>query len=167
MLSTDVYGSWDRIQAEKFRRMKGRLHGEILEKLLQGQVLDIGCGSGFLQRELPGDYIGVDNDEKMLRSSVVQFPRVLGDGNKLPFSDYSFDSIVSMDTMHLIRTKDFARVLRPGGLVLFTTFFNDENYEDRRKMLLEKLKDFVIVDEFTMDTKEKEYVVVATKPTFR
>jgi SAM-dependent methyltransferase len=167
MITTDIYGSWQKLQEEKFGKMKKRIDGELWRKLFRGVMLDLGCGNGYLQKEVDARFIGLDNDRDMLVKSVSVFPRVLGDGNRLPFADYSFDSIISVDTMHLIESRDFKRVLRPGGMVLFSIFFNDSNYSDRRKMLLDKLGDFVVLDEFVLDTKEKEYVVIAAKPTFR
>ncbi len=167
MITTDIYGSWQRLQEEKIGKMRKRIDKELWRKLFSGVMLDLGCGNGYLQKEVESKFIGIDNDRDMLAKSASIFPRVLGDGNRLPFADYSFDSIISIDTMHLIESGDFTRVLRPGGLVLFSIFFNDENYEKRRKMLLDKLKDFVLLDEFVLDTKEKEYVVIAAKPTFR
>ena len=165
-MTTDFYGSWTAVQKEKFAQIKRRLQPEMLEKIKKGTVLDVGCGNGLLQKEFDGHFVGVDVDEKMLAKSVSIFPCVIGDGSSLPFADYSFDAVISVDAMHLIKGRDFARVLKPGGIVLMAIFFNDSNYEERKQMLMDKLKGMKIIDEFTVNTKEKEYVVVAEKSGF-
>ncbi len=165
---TDVYGSWQKTQQEKLRKIKNRLDKETFGKIFDGTVLDIGCGNGYLEKEYKRTkIIGVDTNLRMLRKNVVVFPRVLGTGESLPFRKWSFDSVVSIDTMHLVRNKDFLRVLKPKGFVLFSMFFNDENYEERRKMVLGKLEQLKILKEFEIDAREKEFVVVAIKPTSR
>ena len=165
---TGVYESWQKTQQEKFRKIKNRLSKETFSQIFSVErVLDIGCGNGYLEKEYKKTkIIGVDIDLKMLSKNVCLFPRVLGSAEVLPFKKWSFDSIVSIDTMHLVHNKDFLRVLKPGGFVLFSMFFN-ENYEDRRKMLLDKLCQLKILEEFVLDSREKEYVVVAIKPTSR
>jgi ubiquinone/menaquinone biosynthesis C-methylase UbiE len=117
-----------------------------------------------MEKEYRGKFIGIDNDPEMLNNRVEIFPAVLGDGNTLPFKDESFDSLISVDTMHLIKGNDFARVLKKGGLALFTIFFNDENYEQRRQLLRERVKPLAILQEFDTHTREKEHVIIAVKP---
>ncbi len=167
MFFTGIYGSWQKIQQEKLRKIRNNLDKDMFSKIFGAAVLDIGCGNGYLQKEYKKMIIGVDTDINMLRKNVAIFPRVLASGEALPFVKWSFDSIVSMDTMHLIRNNDFLRVLKPGGLVFFSIFFNDSNYEQKRSMLLQKLEQLTILQEFIVDTKEKEYVVIARKPTSR
>src|SRR3989344_2090697 len=164
-ITTGFYDSWSPVQKGKFAAMKVRAPA-IMARLKKGLTLDIGCGNGYFEREFGGDFIGVDTDEKMLRGSVVVFPRILGDGRRRPFADYSFDAVVSVDTMHLVAGNDFVRVLKPGGIALLATFFNDNNYEERKAMLVDKLDGFTILDEFTINGREKKYVVAAEKPTF-
>lgn len=161
--SPGIYKSWQRVQKEKFLDMKKRLGflaGELFHKKL---ILDIGCGFGYFEREFRGNFIGVDNNLHMLRGHVAVFPRILAAAEHLPFREGSFDTIVSTDTMHTVRSSDFLRVMKPGGYAIFTMFFNDENYEERKNMLLEKLKGMTLVKEFDVYGKEKEYVVVARK----
>ena len=100
---------------------------------------------------------------EMLRNQVSIFPRVLADGSNLPFKINCFDSIISIDAMHLVHGSDFQRVLKPGGFALMSIFFNEQNYEERKGMLLQKLGGMEIAGEFEIQGKEKEYVVVAVK----
>ncbi len=164
-ITTSVYKSWEAIQKEKYLAIGAHTDKEIFSRIFHRKlVLDIGCGNGYLQREYKGDFVGIDSDAEMLAKSVALFPKVLGDGNMLPFKDAVFDSIVSIDAMHLIKTSDFLRVLKIGGLVLFSVFYNNENYEERKQALRGKVSDMVVLQEFDIQTREKEHVIIAVKP---
>lgn len=93
------------------------------------KILDVGCGTGTMLNYLAqhGQVEGIDNSKK-----AVAFCRqrgfkntCLGDAQKLPFSDNSFDLVTAFDTLeHIeddqIALKEFYRVLRPNGLILMT-----------------------------------------------
>ena len=94
--------------------------------------LDIACGSGRYLRPLEekgARAIGLDLSPEMLRiarghcgSSLVT-----GDMERLPFADESFDSIIcSLAVGHLRELGRFAeetaRVLKPGGYLLYSDF---------------------------------------------
>jgi ubiquinone/menaquinone biosynthesis C-methylase UbiE len=94
-------------------------------------VLDIGCGAGqtlIASKLKPGAFIcGIDIDEEALAlgrrlSRRISFVRASGE--RLPFSDGSFDFIISrvaLLLMHLpVALREVARVLKPGGQVWFT-----------------------------------------------
>ena len=116
-----------------------------------------------MEREFKGSFIGVDKDISMLKNTVKVFPKVLADAKDLPFKSDSFDVVISIDTMHTVEGIDFHRVLRKDGIILLSLFFNDENYLDKRKMLLEKVKGMKVLKEFELSGREKEYVIVAVK----
>jgi demethylmenaquinone methyltransferase / 2-methoxy-6-polyprenyl-1,4-benzoquinol methylase len=96
------------------------------------RVLDIGCGTGVLERRIIGaEVVGVDITEEMIR--LAQRKRIpsldslsLGDGEHLPFRDSSFDSVLSCyvvkycNPMRLVL--EIARVLRPGGALVLYDF---------------------------------------------
>lgn len=93
------------------------------------QVLDVGCGKGFLVGDLVEDCrvgaYGIDAS----RYAVVECPHPpavgrlhLGSADDLPFPDGSFDLVLSVNTLHnlprdrLIRAlREIRRVARPGG----------------------------------------------------
>jgi ubiquinone/menaquinone biosynthesis C-methylase UbiE len=94
-------------------------------------ALDIGCGAGqtlIASKLKPGAFIcGIDIDEEALAlgrrlSRRISFVRASGE--RLPFSDGSFDFIISrvaLLLMHLpVALREVARVLKPGGQVWFT-----------------------------------------------
>lgn len=101
----------------------------------QSEILDVGCGAGFLSNQLARQgyqVTGVDIEEEVLEvakkhdatGSVVYRP---ADAYKLPFENASFDIVTAMDFLEHVEEpdkviKEFSRVLKPGGLFFFHTF---------------------------------------------
>lgn len=95
-----------------------------------GRVLLAGVGTGLDLPHLPPQhrYVGLDLNQAMLRRALprvgdIDFVPVLGDAQRLPFADASFDGAV----LHLILAvvpeparclAEIARILRPGGQAL-------------------------------------------------
>jgi SAM-dependent methyltransferase len=127
-LGTDPYGSC-------FAYSRHRL-GQWLDRLLPGparspRVLDVGCGTGHhveRLRERGYRVTGLDGSIEMLRTaSAVHGPGgvCLGDAERLPFPDASFDLVICIEVLRYLATPDpcvreMARVLRPGGVCLMT-----------------------------------------------
>jgi ubiquinone/menaquinone biosynthesis C-methylase UbiE len=104
-------------------------------------VLDIGCGTGeferlVLNRQPNQQIIGVDISEKMLeiaRQKCQAYPNVTfctTSVSALPFSDHSFDVIVSASAFHYFdepeaALKEARRVLRPGGILVILDWCKD------------------------------------------
>ena len=68
----------------------------VLRDLPAVRTLDVGCGTGFLTRNLRGDVVGLDASERMLEVARGQAPNarfVHGDALSLPFEDDSFDRV--------------------------------------------------------------------------
>ncbi|HNV11844.1 MAG TPA: class I SAM-dependent methyltransferase [Propionibacteriaceae bacterium] len=94
-------------------------------------VLDVGCGSGAMTRELKRPdrvIIGLDlSDAEIARATASgEGPWVVGDGRALPFADNSVDAVTSTLGLAVIHpTHEFldevARVLKPGGLLAVMT----------------------------------------------
>ncbi|WP_448211581.1 malonyl-ACP O-methyltransferase BioC [Colwellia sp. MEBiC06753] len=104
-------------------------------------VIDLGCGTGFFTELLASQYqqvIGVDISSKMLsfcktnRTGVTTL--VAGDAYHLPFADNSIDVIYSNLVIQWCHPLDQAlteimRVLKPGGLFVFTTLLDETLFE--------------------------------------
>jgi SAM-dependent methyltransferase len=107
------------------------------EKLLisrtsqSSKVLEIGAGSGegnqrhFDLRGRVARYVGIDCDPRVLNSPHLDEASV-GRAENLPFDAQSFDLVFhSFVAEHLeapeVVNREIARVLRPGGLLLFET----------------------------------------------
>lgn len=98
-----------------------------------GRVLDVGCGAGFVTRDMAllsnGDIVGIDGSRDLLTvaSSVLKdidnVHLVAGDGLKLPFDDDCFDVVTcNLFLMWvddpLLAVSEMARVTKKGGIVL-------------------------------------------------
>lgn len=98
-------------------------------------VLDIGCGAGFLSNQLSEDghrVTGLDQSPESLKvarnhdhTCRVKYER--GDALSLPYEAQSFDVVTCMDFLEHVTAPskviaEAGRVLRPGGLFFFHTF---------------------------------------------
>ena len=94
-----------------------------------GCILDVGGGTGIMAQFLPDfidrkNYYNSDVSSEMLKYSRYQ--NVLAAAETLPFSDSSFDYVISSDVLEHVNDKTRAlsecyRVLKPGGLFLLST----------------------------------------------
>lgn len=103
------------------------------------RLLDIGCGTGVLLREVadafPGVFVvGIDLSRHMLavaQEHLQSPPRLLhANVHDLPLKAGSFDVVVSSSSFHFWRVPDrglreIARVLRPGGQLVITDWCDD------------------------------------------
>ena len=105
----------------------------IVNSLLAGSILDIGCGIGRLSEAIaenaPACQLhGIDISEKMLeltpKPTKVKYK--LCDGRKIPYPDQSFESVYSMlvfqhidDAAMLGYIKETYRVLKDNGVFRF------------------------------------------------
>ena len=101
----------------------------------QTQVLDVGCGGGFLSNALALQGLsvtGIDLSSESLRvaarydkTNSVRYQTA--DAYHLPFEDQSFEVVTAMDFLeHVDRPaqviQEISRVLKPNGLFIFHTF---------------------------------------------
>jgi len=143
-----TYDSAAILQREVATRLLERLD---LLTLPPQQILDVGAGTGFCSAALTQRYptatlVALDLAEAMLqqcRRRLGGWQRwrrghsvVAADAARLPFANASFDLIFSSLTLQWCGDLDrlfaeFRRVLRPGGVLLFTTFGPDTLWELR------------------------------------
>ncbi len=137
------------LQSEVRNRLLERLD---LVKIQPQTILDVGAGTGhssaaLLQRYKKAEVIAVDVAHGMLlqarrrNSSWRPWQKVptlvCGDAERLPFADACVDLIFSNLTLQWCNDldhtfKEFRRVLKPGGLLMFTTFGPDTLKELRQ-----------------------------------
>jgi methionine biosynthesis protein MetW len=105
----------------------------LLEEFRGGQILDIGCGDGYITdvigKAVGAEMHGIDIGEAPIRMAVSRGIKVKNmniDGKRLPYKDNSFDAVFCGDIIeHVFDTEmlleNVHRILRPGGAVVLTT----------------------------------------------
>lgn len=128
-----------------------RIGDELLDRLsvlraAPRHILDVGCGTGYCTRRLARYYrhatvYALDLAPAMARRAARGgwFSRsrpVAGDAEALPFADASVDFVFSNLALQWCdparALAEFARVLRPSGVLMFTSFGPDTLMELRR-----------------------------------
>ena len=137
-VTTAIAGWADCLQAQRYdvggnRRFYGAAAVKLVElaEPLAGRGLDLGCGTGFSLEALTRSaervaWTGVDGSRAMLecaRRSLARATLVRGCAERLPFTDRSFDVVLSNFSWHWFgpeAPREIMRVLRVGGLFLAT-----------------------------------------------
>jgi ubiquinone/menaquinone biosynthesis C-methylase UbiE len=128
------------VRSLMLRRMAAGLLARAGTSLANKAVLEIGCGQGagteILLRHCGADrVVAFDYDPAQLagarkrhyaygsrKASLFQ-----GDAARLPFADEQFDAVIEFAILHHVpewqlAMKEIARVLKPGGLVLYEEY---------------------------------------------
>lgn len=108
----------------------------------QSRILDVGCGKGFLLRELvqliPGiEVYGIDISEYAIENAdpMVRDCLALGDARRLNFSDSAFDLAVSINTLHNLHNFDLEVSLRELERVADEKFLVVESYRNETEKM--------------------------------
>lgn len=119
------------------------------------KILDIGCGTGATLKELSkiGETLGIDSSKEALsfcrRRGLKNIQ--LAQATHLPFKSESFDCVTAFDVIEHIKDdlkalKEIARVLKTGGIAIFTApafmFLWDDHDRMNRHHRRYTIKDF-------------------------
>ncbi len=124
------------VQREIGERLLNRLDYFLLKP---EAILDLGAGPGFFTKQLRKRFpkarlTAFDLSPEMLKTFkpgwFSKTNRVAGDMMSMPFKDNSFDFVFANQVLHWGASfedcfKEIARVLKPGGLLLFSTLGPD------------------------------------------
>lgn len=115
---------WDSKFGKKIMQKESEyIHNELINS---EQILDVGCGIGSFEQNLPSfKIIGLDSSEEMLeeakKRSDITF--VLGNAEHLMFKDSVFDAVFTVTTIEFLddyrlAVKEITRVTKLGGKIL-------------------------------------------------
>ncbi len=132
---------------------------EILQPWERGKVLDIPCYTGQLVRKLQVmgfQVMGADITTEYLQVKDIPF-QYADMTQTMPFEDNSFDYVVCAEGIEHIEdqyqmTREFARVLKPGGRAIITTP-NISSLKNRWKFVTRGA--FAMFRDYTDDPDEK------------
>lgn len=107
------------------------------------RILDVGCGKGFLLKDLLLEnknlnVFGLDISQYAINNSEEEvFGRIhLGTAESLPFPDDSFDFVISLNTIHNLKrnnaikaVKEIERVSRGKSFIQVDSFYNEKQKE--------------------------------------
>ncbi|MEE9174193.1 MAG: methyltransferase domain-containing protein [Thermoplasmata archaeon] len=121
-----VYDTWVR---DLFWNERMRAYGLEMAGLHAGmEVLDVGCGTGFLTEgilEVTPSVWGLDITPEQLQRArrKLSIPLVRGDAENLPFRAERFDAVLSSGSIEywpdpVQALREMYRVLRPGGVAM-------------------------------------------------
>ena len=127
------YDSRDTFYYSREGKISCRDIAQYLQNVEYSNLLDVGCGTGFLidllQKQRKAEYIGLDLSSKMievaLSKNIPNASFIQGTANKLPFEDKSFDIVVCSQSFHHYpyqkeALQEALRVLRPRGLFILS-----------------------------------------------
>lgn len=156
---------------------------------LEGKdVLEVGCGRGggasfVVRHHKPASYLGVDLcpeaiefDQRFHQVPGLSFQE--GDAEALPCADASFDVVLNVESSHCYVAIDrffaeVARVLRPGGHLLFADIRSAANWPVLRQVIAESPLELVhderitdqVVRALDLDHEEKVKLMEEIRPS--
>lgn len=166
-LTPDNYAWYDRMigkgYAERnesyFSAYLSHDHSDAFKQILlaaggeHARALDIGCGPGKYTEMLTPGYayvVGLDRSVKSLTYGLVHHRRpnlayVLGDAQRLPFGDASFEAVAARLAPHNL--VEMLRILRPQGLAICMRVGENDAYRLReifkQQNLVEKMRQYI------------------------
>jgi ubiquinone/menaquinone biosynthesis C-methylase UbiE len=133
-------------------------------------ILDVGCAKGFMLHDfhklMPNaELTGLDISEYAIENPMEDIkPFVkIGNAKKLPYSDKSFDLVISINTVHNLNkddcfeaVKEIERVGRGGKYITVDAYHNEE---EKKRMFMWNLtaKTIMSVDEWVEFFKRAKY----------
>ncbi len=127
------------------------------------KVLDLGCGNGRFCQFLKGtDYTGADISSGLIKEAKKRHPKlefIEADALNLPFSDNSFDVVLSIAVLHHIPSKELRirflkearRVLKEKGKIIITVW---KFHRKKDRFLLLKYTILKILGKTRLDFKD-------------
>ena len=128
-----VYDEKDVILYPKYGKISCQNICDYLKNKEYKNLLDIGCGTGYLidllSKDSKAKFTGLDLSPKMIdecnKKKIKNSKFVIGKSDELPFEDNSFDVVTCSQSFHHYPEtdkplKEALRVLKPGGLYIIS-----------------------------------------------
>jgi len=130
---------------EQFKKFHNLRH--LLPK--KGLILDIGCGTGFITKQLE-NAIGIDYSIGMLKLCPKNLRLICADMANLPFKDNSFDCVFSLtalqDSKDVKKAIDeIKRVLKPNGKIILSVL-NKNKIIEIKELIIKNFKKIKIME---------------------
>ena len=148
----EKYDQW--FETPMGRLIKGYESNLILRMLAPGPgelILDAGCGTGIFTADIletGARVVGLELALDMLRLAMTRCPgrtfqSIIGDMQRLPFADASFNKATSITAIEFIQdagiaVKELFRVTKPGGSIVVATLNSLSPWAHRRKEAAQK-----------------------------
>ena len=136
----------------------------------ESSLLDVGCAKGFMLHDflelIPGITVsGVDVSDYAITNAMddVRSKVMVADAKDLPFSDNSFDVVISINTIHNLDRDDCAQALREiqrvsrKGSFITVDAYRDEDEKQRMFAWNLTAKTIMSVDEWKVFFEEVGY----------
>ncbi len=127
------YDQRDTVYYSREGKISCRDIAEQIRNIPYGDLLDVGCGTGFLidllSKQRKAHYCGVDLSDEMIRvakEKKIEGARfVTGSADRLPYRKGTFDIVTCSQSFHHYpypskAMREAMRVLRPGGLYILS-----------------------------------------------
>lgn len=128
-----VYDEKDVILYSKYGKISCQNICDYLKNKEYKNLLDIGCGTGYLidllSKDSKSKFTGLDLSPKMIdecnKKKIKNSKFVVGKSDELPFEDNSFDIVICSQSFHHYPEtdkplKEALRVLKPGGFYIIS-----------------------------------------------
>ena len=153
------------------------------------KILEVGCGRGggssYITRYLkPLSYHAIDLSDEAIQFCQTTYDHdnlthLQGDAQNLPFEDSSFDVVMNVESSHCypdisVFFSEVKRVLRPGGVFLYTDLRNETNIQFLKARLSEtnfrikKHEDITsnVFEALKLDSNRREHIIKKIAPGF-
>lgn len=117
-----------------------------LELCPAGKVLDVGCGTGRMLRQIKGDYAlyGVDISKKLVEYAKKKGGRIryrVASSDSLPYETGYFDLVMCHSLFHHLKDpsktiNELLRVVKPDGAVFIRDLIRPANEDVLKKLFL-------------------------------
>ena len=96
----------------------------LIKKFENGKILDVGCGTGYIQSKLNKDVIGLDLTHELLKRNSGK--SICAKAEKLPFKSCTFNLIFSINLIEHVENPhklimECKRVLKKDGVLILVT----------------------------------------------